>query len=77
MAISLEMLGALMERMQIDIRAMSIKLDILSRSREQDLAALVTRPDLNNLIDVLAEHLNRIDAHLERIESKLGRVPSN
>ena len=35
--VSLDALGVLLRRLQVDVRAMSVKLDLLTRGRERDL----------------------------------------
>jgi hypothetical protein len=76
--VSLEALGALMRRMQTDIRAITVKLDLLTRARERDLATVATRDDLRDLVDVLAaqltEHFGRIDARFDRVDERFERV---
>jgi hypothetical protein len=76
--ISLEALGALMRGMQTDIRALSMKLDLLTRARERDLATVATRDDLRDLVDVLAvqltEHFERVDTRFDRVEARLDQT---
>jgi hypothetical protein len=73
--VGLEALSALMRGMQTDIRAITMKLDLLTRARERDLAAVATREDLRDLVDVLAaqltEHFERVDARLEQSERRI------
>ena len=76
--ISLEALGVLIRRMETDIRAITMKLDLLTRARERDLASVASRDDLRDLVDVLAtqltEHFGRVDARFDRVEGRLDQT---
>jgi len=71
-------LGGLMRRMQTDIRAITMKLDLLTRARERDLATVATRDDLRDLVDVLAgqltEHFEHLGARFERVDARLDQT---
>jgi hypothetical protein len=69
--ISLDALGVLMRRMQGDIRAIDVKLDLLQRGRERDVASAATREDLRDVVTVLAEHRAGFD---QRITGLVGQV---
>ncbi len=76
--ISLDALGVLMRRMQTDIRAIGMKLDLLTRARERDLATVATRDDLRDLVEVLAarlaEHFERVDTRFDRVDARFDRI---
>jgi hypothetical protein len=69
--VSLDALGVLMRRMQGDVRAIDVKLDLLQRGRERDIASAATRDDLRDVITVLAEQLAQFD---QRITGAVGQV---
>ena len=70
--VSLDALGVLLRRMQVDVRAMSVKLDLLTRGRERDLTALATRDDLRHVLAaVLADQLADFDL---RISGAVGQL---
>jgi hypothetical protein len=48
--VSLDALGVRLRRMQVDVSAISVKLDLLTRGRERDLTALATRDDLRDIL---------------------------
>jgi hypothetical protein len=71
-AVSLDALGVLLRRMQVDVSAMSVKLDLLTRGRERDLTALATRDDLRDVLAaVLADQLADFDL---RISGAVGQL---
>jgi hypothetical protein len=71
-AVSLDALGVLLRRMQVDVRAMSVKLDLLTRGRERDLTALATRDELRDVLAaVLADQLADFDL---RISGAVGQL---
>ena len=58
--------------MQVDVSAMSVKLDLLTRGRERDLTALATRDDLRDVLAaVLADQLADFDL---RISGAVGQL---
>ena len=70
--VSLDALGVLLRRMQVDVSAMSVKLDLLTRGRERDLTALATRDDLRDVLAaVLADQLADFDL---RISGAVGQL---
>src|SRR3974390_47392 len=69
--IDLRALGVLMRQMQGEVRALGIKLDLLARGRERDIAPFGTREDMRDVVDVLAERLADFD---QRISSVVGQV---
>jgi len=77
-ASDLRALGALVREMQGDLRALGIKLDLLSRGRDRDLATFGTRDDMHDIVELLAEKLadaeRRVaDAVVQVAESMAGR----
>ena len=50
-------LGALVREMQGELRALGIKLDLVARGRERDLATFGTRDDMHDIVELLAERL--------------------
>ena len=71
-AVSLDALGVLLRRMQVDVRAMSVKLDLLTRGRERELTALATRDELRDVLAaVLADQLADFDL---RISGAVGQL---
>ena len=70
--VRLDALGVLLRRMQVDVSAMSVKLDLLTRGRERDLTALATRDDLRDVLAaVLADQLADFDL---RISGAVGQL---
>jgi hypothetical protein len=70
--VSLDALGVLLRRMQVDVSAMSVKLDLLTRGRERDLTALATRDELRDVLAaVLADQLADFDL---RISGAVGQL---
>ena len=67
----LRALGALVREMQGELRALGIKLDLLSRGRERDLTTFGTRDDIHDLIDVLTEQVTSFD---QRISEAIAQV---
>ena len=53
----LRTLATLVREMQGDLRALGIKLDLLARGRERDLATFGTRDDMHDIVELLAEKL--------------------
>ena len=53
----LRTLATLVREMQGDLRALGIKLDLLARGRERDLATFGTRDDMHDVVELLAEKL--------------------
>ena len=75
----LRALGALVREMQGELRALGIKLDLLSRGRERDPTTFGTRDDIHDLIDVLTEQVTsfdqRLDSHGKMLTEILDRLP--
>jgi hypothetical protein len=70
--VSLDARGVLLRRMQVDVRAMSVNLDLLTRGRERDLTALATRDGLRDVLAaVLADQLADFDL---RISGAMGQL---
>ena len=70
--VSLDALGVRLRRMQVDVSAISVKLDLLTRGRERDLTALATRDDLRDVLAaVLADQLADFDL---RISGAVGQL---
>ena len=70
--VSLDALGVLLRRLQVDVRAMSVKLDLLTRGRERVLTALATRDELRDVLAaVLADQLADFDL---RISGAVGQL---
>ena len=67
----LHALGALVREMQGELRALGIKLDLLSRGRERDLTTFGTRDDMHDLIDVLTE---QVTSFHQRISEGIAQV---
>jgi hypothetical protein len=77
-ASELRVLGTIVREMQGDLRALGIKLDLLARGRERDLATFGTRDDMHDIVELLAERLadaeRRVaDAVVQVAESMAGR----
>ena len=77
-ASDLRALGALVREMQGELRALGIKLDLVARGRERDLATFGTRDDMHDIVELLAERLadaeRRVaDAVAQVAESMAGR----
>ena len=80
--LDLRALGVLMRQMQGELRALGIKLDLLTRGRERDIAAFGTRDDMRDVVDVLAERLADFDQRISgqladfdlRISNVVGQV---
>jgi hypothetical protein len=78
LASELRVLGALVREMQGELRALGIKLDLLTRGRERDLATFGTRDDMHDIVELLAERLadaeRRVaDAVVQVADSMAGR----
>ena len=70
--VRLDALGVLLRRTQVDVRAMSVKLDLLTCGRERGLTALATRDDLRDVLAaVLADQLADFDL---RISGAVGQL---
>ena len=69
--LDLNLLGALLRRVQADITAINVKLDMLTKARERDLSSFATRDDLRDLAAVLAEQLADFD---QRISNTVSQV---
>jgi hypothetical protein len=77
-ACDLRALGMLVREMQGELRALGIKLDLVARGRERDLATFGTRDDMHDIVELLAERLadaeRRVaDAVVKVAESMAGR----
>jgi hypothetical protein len=80
--LDLRALGVLMRQMQGELRGLGIKLDLLSRGRERDIASFGTRDDMHDVVDVLAERLTDFDQRIsgqladfdQRISNVVGQV---
>jgi hypothetical protein len=64
--------------MQGELRALGIKLDLVARGRERDLATFGTRDDMHDIVELLAEKLadaeRRVDEAVAQVaESMAGR----
>jgi hypothetical protein len=53
----LRALSTLVREMQGELRALGIKLDLVARGRERDLATFGTRDDMHDIVELLAERL--------------------
>jgi hypothetical protein len=56
-ASDLRALSTLVREMQGELRALGIKLDLVARGRERDLATFGTRDDMHDIVELLAEKL--------------------
>jgi hypothetical protein len=80
--VDLHALGVLMRQMQGELRSLGIKLDLLTRGRERDVAAFGTRDDMHDIVEVLAERLADFDQRIsgqladfdQRISNVVGQV---
>jgi hypothetical protein len=67
----LRTLATLVREMQGDLRALGIKLDLLARGRERDLATFGTRDDMHDIVELLAEKLADAERRIVGVLSRL------
>jgi hypothetical protein len=77
-ASDLRALSTLVREMQGELRALGIKLDLVARGRERDLATFGTRDDMHDIVELLAEKLADADRRVAEAvaqvaESMAGR----
>ena len=75
--LDLRALGAIIRQMQGEVRALGLKLDLLTKGRERDIA-FATRDDLHDIVGLLAAQLTQTDTRLadfdQRISGVVGQV---
>jgi hypothetical protein len=73
-ASDLRALSTLGREMQGELRALGIKLDLVARGRERDLATFGTRDDMHDIVELLADAERRVgDAVAQVAESMASR----
>ena len=77
-ALDLRVLGTIVRQMQGELRALGMKLDLLIKGRERDIAAFATRDDLHDIVGLLASQLtefdHRISAQLSGFDQRIGSM---
>jgi hypothetical protein len=64
-------LGVLVRQLQQDVHALGIKLDLLARGRERDVAAFGTRDDMLDVVDLLADFDQRISSMVRQLVEQM------
>jgi hypothetical protein len=74
--VDLRALGVLMRQMQGELRALGMKLDLLTKGRERDAASYATRDDLRDIVEVLTGQLAEQDRKLDAVLARLPERPA-